>query len=95
VQLPSGSQVHPIFHVSQLKAVTPDYSPVHTILPNIPQLDVTDVSPESILDRHLVKKGNEAITQVLVKWTRFPDASSTWEDYHVLWRWFLAASAWG
>jgi hypothetical protein len=94
LHIPEGSKVHPTFHVSQLKAFTPDYTPVHTVLPHIPQLDISDVAPESIPDRRLVKKGNKAITQILIKWTRLPDESSTWEDYHVLhWR-FPPAAAW-
>jgi hypothetical protein len=68
---------------------------VHIVLPHIAQLDVSDVALESILDRHLVKKGNEAITQILAKWIGLPDESSTWEDYHVLQQRFLVVAAWG
>jgi hypothetical protein len=82
--LPEGIKVHPTFHVSQLKAFTPDYSLVHTVMLHIPQPDVSDVAPESILDRRREKKGNEAISQILVKWIGLPDESSTWKDYHVL-----------
>jgi hypothetical protein len=66
--LPPGSLVHPVFHVSQLKAFTPDHTLVFSQLPDIPSLDIADVSPKEILDHRLVKKGNEAITQVLVQW---------------------------
>jgi hypothetical protein len=58
LQLPAGSLVHPVFHVSQLKAFTP----VHDQLSDIPTFDVLEVTPESIHDRRLVKKGNEAVT---------------------------------
>jgi hypothetical protein len=87
-----GTKVHPTFHVSLLKAFTPDYTTVHIVMPHIPQLDITDVALESILDRRLVKKGNEAITQILVKWTGLPDESSAWGDYHVLCQRFLTAA---
>jgi hypothetical protein len=76
--------VHPIFHVSQLKAFTPDHSPMYSSLPDVPTLDILEVAPEMILDRRLVKKGNVAITQVLVQWLELPVSSSTWEDYNVL-----------
>jgi hypothetical protein len=65
---------------------------VHIVLPHIPQLDISDVAPESNLDRRLVKKGNETITQILVKWTRLLDESSTWDDYLVLCQRFLTAA---
>jgi len=47
-------------------------------------LDGSDVVPEAILDRRLVKKGNNAILQVLIKWTKLPSTSATWEDYYVV-----------
>jgi hypothetical protein len=51
LQLPTGSLVHPVFHVSQLKAFTLDFTPVHAQLPDIPTIDVLEVHPESILDK--------------------------------------------
>jgi len=53
------------------------------------------VEPESVLDRRLVKKGNAAIPQVLIKWSHIPDTSATWEDYYVLKEHFPTAAAWG
>ena len=64
--------VHPVFHISQLKPFTPNYSPVYTTLPLLSDLSAIDLTPEAILDHRLVKKGNRAIAQVLVKWTRLP-----------------------
>jgi hypothetical protein len=69
LQLSDSSSVHPVFHVFQLKSFTPYYSPVHSSLPHIPALDVSDVSLEKILYRRFVKKGNIVITQVLVQWS--------------------------
>jgi hypothetical protein len=70
-----------VFYVSQLKPFIVDYSPVYSKLSDIPTLDVIDVTPERILDRRLVKKGNVAITQILVQWNRLPESSTTWEDF--------------
>jgi hypothetical protein len=42
-----------------------------------------------------VKKGNVAITQILVQWSSLPESSSTWEDYNVLKTRFPAVVAWG
>jgi hypothetical protein len=95
LQLPPHSVVHPVFHVSQLKAFTPDHSPVFSSLPDIPALDSAEFSPEVILDRRLVKKGNVAITQVLVQWTGLSASSATWDDYSVLREKFPSAAAWG
>lgn len=58
-------------------------------------LEAAATVPEQLLDRRLVKKGNNAIPQVLVKWTGLPTTSATWEDYHVLRQRFPKAPAWG
>jgi hypothetical protein len=70
MKLPEGCLVHLVFHVSQLKQFTPDHSPVIYKLPEVPILDIATVLPEKIIDRRLVRKGNEAVTHVLVQWSR-------------------------
>ncbi|KAM0887617.1 hypothetical protein ACQ4PT_028880 [Festuca glaucescens] len=63
LELPKGSLVHPVFHVSQLKDYKADYTPVFSELPDFPTLDRLEVVPERALHRRMVKKGNSAITQ--------------------------------
>jgi hypothetical protein len=84
LQLPVDNVVQPVFHVSQVKQFTLDHSLVYSQLPHVPLLDIADVSMECILDRSLVKKGNEAITHILVQWTGLPTTLATWEDYSLL-----------
>ena len=43
LELPKGSQVHPVFHVSQLKSHVPDHTPVFTVLPKPLDLSVPGV----------------------------------------------------
>ena len=69
LELPRGSLVHPVFHVSQLKEHVPDQTPVFTTLPAPLDLSDPEIQPEEILDRRLVKKGNATHLQVLIKWT--------------------------
>lgn len=95
LDLPAGSLVHPVFHVSQLKQFLPDHTPVFTDLPTPLQLDVSELQPEEILDRRLIKKGNTAYLQVLIKWTSLPSAMATWEDYSVLRERYPHSAAWG
>lgn len=45
----------------------PSHVPVFSELPSTVQLDVASLEPSEILDRRLVKKGNAALTQVLVR----------------------------
>jgi hypothetical protein len=43
----------------------------------ISALDIADLTPEKILDRRLVKKGNVATVQVLIQWSGLPSDSAT------------------
>jgi hypothetical protein len=95
LELPTGSLIHPVFHVSQLKEYHSDYNPVYTDLPKLPALDLMDTEPETILDRRMVKKGNSAIVQVLIKWAHLPADSATWEDWEVITTKFPTLLAWG
>lgn len=95
LDLPTHSLIHPVFHVSQLKPFAPDFTPVFTELPQLVDLTTQDVSPEKILQRQLVKKGNNVVPQVLIKWTKLPAESATWEDLYVIQKRFPGALAWG
>jgi hypothetical protein len=60
----------------------------------IPNLVQGEVIPLEIVDMRLVKKGNAAVTQILVKWSGVPADCATWEDYHVLKQQFPTATIW-
>jgi hypothetical protein len=77
LELPDTAQVHPVFHVSQLKPFTPSYTPVYSELPSFTDLAQERVLPVEILDRRLVKKGNQTVTQVRVRWSNVPVTSAT------------------
>lgn len=70
LELPEDSLIHLVFHVSELKPFTPDHTPVFQELPKLVDLSAREVEPEQVLDRRLVKKGNHAVPQVLIKWTQ-------------------------
>jgi hypothetical protein len=50
LELLDNCQVHPVFHVSQLKSFSADYSLDFQTLHPPPQLDLADLEPEQILD---------------------------------------------
>ena len=95
LDLPEDSKVHNVFHVSQLKAFTPDHTPVFSDVLKLVDLLASSTEPECILDRRLVKKGNTAIPLVLIKWSHFLAEAATWEDLYVVQQRFPASSAWG
>jgi hypothetical protein len=95
LDLPAASKIHNVFHVSQLKEYRPDYTPVFTELPTAPLLDSVDTEPEAVLDRHMMKKGNQAVMQVLIKWKNLPEEAATWEDWDILKTSFPVVLTWG
>jgi hypothetical protein len=95
LDLPASSQIHNVFHVSQLKDYRADYTPVFTELPKLPPLDAIEAVPETILDRRMMKRGNAPVVQVLIKWAHQPDDAATWEDWDVLSTRFPAVLTWG
>jgi hypothetical protein len=66
--LPQDCVVHPVFHVSQLKPFTQNYTLVYDKLPPPPDLSAVAAVSKTIL----------------VQWNYLPEDYSTWEDYHVL-----------
>lgn len=95
LKLPPASLIHPVFHVSQLKPFHADFTPVFSELPQVSDFTVAASTPEKILERRLVKKGNVAVPQVKIKWAHLPASSATWEDYNVVRARFPDSAAWG
>jgi hypothetical protein len=83
LELPSSSQIHPVFHVSQLNAFTPSVL-VYSDLSQRVDLSGVDVKLVKIVDKRLVRRGSHLVVQVKVVWSHFPEEVTTWEDYDVL-----------
>lgn len=88
LELPPGSHVHPVFHVSQLRR-SPEQLQVTTQLPS--DLVAYQV-PERILQRRW-SSGHHSMEQVLVKWSHMPASLATWEDLETLKQRFLRGHA--
>jgi hypothetical protein len=95
LDLLEDAQVHPVFHVSQLKPFTANYSHVFVELLKVVDFAEKDVEPAAILDHCMVRKGNHATPQVLIRWTNLALDATTWEDYHVVKKCFSTAAGGG
>ena len=76
--LPAGTRVHPVFHVSQLKQHI-GHAMVQSALPVLDGEDLISKEPVQILERRIRKRGNQAVTQVLVQWSNSFPEDATWE----------------
>ncbi|GJU58508.1 retrotransposable element Tf2 [Tanacetum coccineum] len=81
LELPSTSQIHNVFHVSQLKKCR-DSSPdqAYGKLPPCDPTGVFLVEPLAILDRRMAKKGNGMEIYVIVQWINGTTKDATWES---------------
>ncbi|XP_078178594.1 uncharacterized protein LOC144572795 [Carex rostrata] len=81
LNLPDGSSIHPVFHVSLLKARVGSNQAVAPVLPLIePNPEILNL-PQSIVARRMVKRQNSAISQLLIQWKGQGVEDATWEDY--------------
>ncbi|GJZ55413.1 reverse transcriptase [Tanacetum coccineum] len=74
----TGGQVHPVFHVSQLK-LRRGNSFKRGPLPHCGDDGLLSVEPKKILDRRIGKLNNTATVHVLVKWVNHNEEDATWE----------------
>lgn len=93
--LPADCQIHPVVHVSQLKAHVPSSMPVHSELSSTPVATPISAQPVAFLDHHVVHSSASPKSQLLVHWDILPTSLATWEEIHDLCRYFPEAPAWG
>jgi len=91
LELPPSSQVHPVFHVSQLKKAVGAH---HTITALPPSDSAMWSVPEAILQRRLLRQGTSSIMQGLIKWSHLPESLATWEQLEDLRQQFPRARIW-
>ena len=67
LELPTRTKMHDVFHVSLLKK----HHGAHTVSTDLPVYNEegeVQLQPLAVLDRRMKKKGNRAITEVLIQW---------------------------
>nr|GFA33517.1 hypothetical protein [Tanacetum cinerariifolium] len=80
LDLPNHSQIHAVFHVSQLKLCKGSSNKVG-MLPHCGPTGLISSEPIAILDRKTVKVNNKVAVYVLVKWFNHTNEDATWELY--------------
>lgn len=90
LDLPSSSAIHPVFHVSQLKASHGKQVVSQALPDEFAQFQI----PMKILDARW-SAGPSPVHEVLVQWSRMPPSLATWESLEHLKQRFSRAPAWG
>ncbi|KAK9033096.1 hypothetical protein V6N11_018134 [Hibiscus sabdariffa] len=81
LDLPPYSRMHLVFHVSWLKGVVKDSTPVQHLSPFLSEDLEMQVQPESVVDYMTLVDGS---SEVLIRWKDLPDFENTWESYEVI-----------
>ena len=84
LQLPEGTCIHPVFHVSLLKKYVGDASNVYTNLPPVSDEGAIVLESTAILDHLWIKHGGRFMAKGLVQWKHLPAEEATWEAMEAL-----------
>ncbi len=84
LKLPPKSQIHPVFHMSQLKQSPPSAEHATPEAPMVGSEGEPLAGPAEILERRTTKRGRKEIQEVLVRWYNLPPESATWEELSAL-----------
>lgn len=84
LNLPAGSMIHPVFHVSLLKKKVGTNYVVTTVLPKLGSEGQFLVFPVKVLKRRMIKRNNAAVTQWLIQWSHSVPEDASWEDSPVI-----------
>ncbi|XP_049350416.1 uncharacterized protein LOC125815057 [Solanum verrucosum] len=80
--LPNSVKIHKTVHVLLKKCYEMSSHISYPLIVGLANLNFP--TPESVLQRIMVKKGNKVVAQVLVKWVGLPADVTTWESATIL-----------
>ena len=84
LELPKGSKIHNIFHVSCIKKAIGRNVISNMELPPIDDEGHLILQPEAILDTRERQLRNKVIKEYLIQWRNLPDEDATWEGEKIL-----------
>ena len=84
LELPEGSKIHNVFHVSFLKKVVGQHVATSSELPPLDEEGQLVLVPKEILQERERKLRSMDIREFLVKWKDLPIEDATWEGEQVL-----------
>ena len=80
LELPMGSKIHNVFHVSCLKKVMGQHISVSDTLPPLDDEGQLVLIPNKILRTRESRLRSRTIKKYLVQWKDLPSEEATWED---------------
>eukprot|EP00253_Pinus_taeda_P034951 PITA_34951 len=84
LELPQGSKIHNVFHVSCLKKALGQQVTVTDELPPMDDEGHLLLQPEAIIDTRERQLWSKTDREFLVRWKNLPDEDATWESEKIL-----------
>jgi hypothetical protein len=84
LELPQGSRIHNVFHVSCLKKAIGQHITPFEVLPPMDEEGQFVLIPEEILEVREKRLRNRSIKEYLIRWKDLPIEDSTWENEQVV-----------
>ena len=84
LELPQGSKIHNIFHVSCLKKALGQQVTVTEELPPTDDEGHLVLQPKAIIDTRERQLRSRTVREFLVRWRNLPDEDATWESEQIL-----------
>jgi hypothetical protein len=79
LELPEGSKIHNVFHVSCLKKAVGQQINTSEELPPLDEEGQLELVPEEVLEQRERRLRNRVIRECLVRWRGLPVEDATWE----------------
>ena len=84
LELPHGSRIHNVFHVSCLKRAIDQHITPLEVLPPLDEVGQLVLVSEDILELREKKLRRRSIREYLIKWKDLPIEDATWENEQVI-----------
>jgi hypothetical protein len=84
LELPEGSNIHIVFHVSCLKKAVVKFINTSEELPSLDEEGQLELVSEEVLEFQERKLRSRVIRECLIRWRGLPVEDATWESEQVL-----------
>jgi hypothetical protein len=84
LELPEGSKIHNVFHVSCLKKAVGQFISTSEELPPLDEEGQLELVPKEVLEQRECRLRSKVIRECMVRWRGLPMEDVTWEGEHIL-----------
>jgi hypothetical protein len=78
--LPPSAQLHPVFHIVNLRLCKGDHHEQYLPTPFLTTETCPILHPEEVLDTRILLQHDKEVPQVMIKWSNLPVSEATWEN---------------